>query len=146
MQRRTFLRSLVLGAAGVAATAVVPDVFVEDPDKALWVPGRRTFFDFGDVMPHETLGQYNETLDQYTFEHVYDFDLPSEVAEVYAREMLRVLDNNLAIARRVHREYDTNFLAVGDRITFNSDRQVYVVDQLIPTVTIRPEYAGRMRG
>lgn len=75
MNRRDFLRRLVTGAAGA---------MVLDPEQLLWVPNRRTYFDFGAIVAPD------------------EFDL-------FTAEALRVLEDRLAFARLVSRNYDDNF-------------------------------------
>lgn len=64
MDRRSFLRRLVSGAAVATATTLVGlpaldlEAFVEDPERLLWVPGQKTFF----LPPTESLISGDEAL------------------------------------------------------------------------------------
>lgn len=102
MERRTFLSSLLTGAAGLTAAAVLP---VFDPEHALWMPGARTFFDLGATRS-----------DREYFDAAADFSEETDrlchtllTSDLITREALAVLKNQLNFASRIHRSYDDQF-------------------------------------
>ena len=60
--RRGFLKLLGLGSVAAAATTLMPELpkalaFVEDPERALWIPGQRKIFDLHQPVREATLAE-----------------------------------------------------------------------------------------
>lgn len=100
--RRSFLRAFGLGAA---AAIIAPEV-VLDPERALWVPGRKTIFlPSPPVVPHLAF-------------HPAAFSLVCE--DLVRDEALQMLANNLSFAGRVNRLYSQESdLKPGDHFTLS---------------------------
>ena len=82
------------------AAAVLPDVEL-DPERALWVPGQRRIFDLGGIRPAE-VRQLNTFL----------------LSDLIAQEALKVLQNSLALARIVNRDYARTFDHTADAVGY----------------------------
>ena len=116
MNRRSFLGSLVAAGAGVAVSSLVP--FDLDPERALWVPGRKTF-----ILPSIQPVTANELL-VVSGGHGNVFLTPDWIT----REALAVLKRNLAFSTLVNREFDASFIArgslarpvVGEKVTIRT--------------------------
>lgn len=99
MNRRSFLRVLGLGAAGAAVGALELD-----PERALWVPGQKTFF-----LPEPRIGM--PAIDLAAGPEAEALGLAmsrdsKKVIDIVTKEMLEVLERNLAFAKGIHRAYD----------------------------------------
>jgi 23S rRNA A1618 N6-methylase RlmF len=96
MNRRSFLTRLI---AGTAAATVVG--FELDPERALWTPGKKTFF-----LPSLTdITEYEVTICNGP---VYESRNVFLTPDFITKESLRVLQNNLMMAKRFRRDYDFN--------------------------------------
>lgn len=90
MDRRSFLRALLTGAAGAIAAHEL------DLDRLLWVPGERTFF-----LPSPSP----------------DLNTSLLTTDIITREALRILERNLTFANCVNRSYDARSYQTGTTLT-----------------------------
>ena len=98
MNRRQFLARLGLGAAAVAATAVL------DPERLLWVPGQKTIFDLGATPAVDEPFVY--LAEDVPFEQYRNtFIAP----EWFTREALKVLNHSFKLMGQINRSYDDAF-------------------------------------
>lgn len=106
MDRRAFLRTLGIGTATAAVATIAPEL-VLDPERALWVPGRTTYFDLwrSDVLPSS--------------------EAMLLTIDMISREALRMLENNLSFASRINRRYDKPF-TIGNTVTIRVPKPLFV--------------------
>lgn len=115
VKRRGFLQLLGLAAAGVLAPALTLD-----PERALWVPGAKTIFDFGGIRP--------ANLDRLDILLTPDW---------VTREALAVLKDSLLLSKVVNRRYEERFGPAAVGYTVNVRRPDRFIDGR-PTVVLRP--------
>jgi hypothetical protein len=89
MDRRRFLQLLGLSAA---AAAIAP-ALVLDPERALWIPGAKTYFFGGRLGGGKG---YNQFL----------------TPDWITKEALRLLEKDLALSKLISRTYDDQFYGV----------------------------------
>lgn len=97
MNRRDFLRRLVVGTVG--ATASIAAGLELDPERLLWVPGQKTFF----LPPAPSIADRVETAFRQRGPHVL------LTPDWLAREALKVLEDQIAFAKTINRRYDAAF-------------------------------------
>lgn len=102
MNRRGFLGALLTATAGVAVSSL--DAFGLDPERALWVPGQKTFF-----LPSGRLAVMTDSPEVTVLSGGRGFIFD----ELITQEAFAVLQRNLAFSKLVNREYDASFIARG---------------------------------
>ena len=134
MNRRAFL-SLFGKAAATALPAVATADLLLDPERALWVPGAKTFFfpanepiikSFSEIelLRQQSFVGYAQDVASLEYEQLRQRHIDDIVSgarggkslltiDAITREALKVLEDNLKMAMFVNREYDRQFRVAG---------------------------------
>lgn len=129
MNRRSFLRSLVVGAAGAVVTSALPDDL--DPERLLWTPGQKTFF-----IPEAPKLYQGPAVDWASGGDLFGVRGTFPTINIITQEALKVLENQLAFTRRM----------VNEAFYRNYARGEFPIPQPGDTIEIRqPRFLGKVR-
>lgn len=130
MNRRSFLRSLVVGAAGAVVTSALPGGL--DPERLLWTPGQKTFF-----IPEAPKLYQGSAVDWASGGDLSGVRGTFPTINLITQEALKVLEDQLALTRRCVNEAFYRDYAKGE----------FPIPQLEDTIELRkpPRFEIRLK-